>query len=273
MSATSLMRLKNPRISVPKLVTNIKIDLNKDVSAETVRCSIRKMGFHGRVARKKPFISEKNRKIRIEFAKKYKNKYFEYWKNILFTDESRYNVFGSDGRQMVWRKPNTELKKENLQPTVKFGGGSVMVWGCFSAAGVGNLHFIEGKMDKMVYISLLKQNLPESTARLGIKDSFVFYQDNDPKHKAYDTRQWLLYNCPRVIETPAQSPDINPIENLWQELENRIRKHKISSKKDLKARLLTEWNNIEPKFTEKLVRSMPKRLEEVIRSKGYPTKY
>lgn len=82
----------------------------------------------------------------------------------------------------VWRKPNTEFNYKNTKATVKHGGGSVMVWGCMSSAGVGNLHFIEGKMDKFVYLNILKQNVKQSAVKLGIADSFAFYQDNDPKH-------------------------------------------------------------------------------------------
>lgn len=92
---------QNPKISAPKIASKVKIDLNKDVSAETILRSIRNQGYNGRVARKKPLISEKNRKLRLEFAKNLKNSTFEYWQNVLFTDESKYNVFGSDGRQMV----------------------------------------------------------------------------------------------------------------------------------------------------------------------------
>lgn len=90
-----------------------------------------------------------------------------------------------------------------------------MVWGCFAANGVGALVFIEENMTADTYISILKQNLRQSAEKLGISNEFKFYQDNDPKHKAWKTRLWLLYNCPNILETPPQSPDLNPIENLW----------------------------------------------------------
>ena len=73
-------------------------------------------------------------------------------------------------------------------------------------------------------------------------ESFHFYQNNDPKHTelAEVVKEWLLYNCPRVVKTPSQSPDLNIIENLWHKLEIEIRKHKISNKNDLKRVLLEE---------------------------------
>lgn len=264
---------EDPKISAPLLAAEMAAEGGRSVHPETIRRVIREKGYNGRVARKKPFISEINKKKRAKFAKEHSQKDFSYWKNVIFVDESKYNIFGSDGRVMVWRKPNEELNKENLRPTVKHGGGSVMVWGCMSAAGVGNLVFIEGNMDKTLYLNILKDNLKQSAEKLGIGNTFQFYQDNDPKHKSYLVREWLLYNCPKVIETPPQSPDLNPIENLWNELDIRIRKHPIKNKAQLKEKLLEEWRNIQEDATANLVKSMPKRLASVIKQKGYPTKY
>lgn len=148
-----------------------------------------------------------------------------------------------------------------------------MLWGCMSAAGCGNLHFIEGTMDKKMYLDILKQNLAASTEKLGISDSFAFYQDNDPKHSAIIVQNWLLSNCPKVFKTPAQSPDINVIEHVWGELKRRLRKRKITKKEELKMAIIEEWQNIEPSFCKKLVESVPRRLEAIINSKGYSTKY
>lgn len=264
---------KNPKISAPALKTEINQHLGKDVSAQTIRRAIHENGYNGRVARKKPFVSDVNRKKRLNFAKEYIGMDKSYWNDVLFSDESKFNLFGSDGRVTVWRKPNQELQKQNLRPTVKHGGGSVMVWGCFSAAGVGELVFIDGIMDQNVYLNLLKQNLKKSAEKLGIGSSFKFYQDNDPKHTAFKVREWLLYNCPKVLKTPPQSPDINPIENLWHYLELQIRKTTISNKNQLKQVLLEEWKKISVKQTQSLVESMGRRLQAVKISKGLPTKY
>jgi hypothetical protein len=190
----------------------------------------------------------------------------------IWTDESKYNVFGSDGSVKVWRQANTELEPRNLIPTVKHGGGSVMVWGCMSASGVGNLHIIEGIMDHRMYIDILKQNLHASAQKMGLGNDFIFQQDNDPKHTARNTKLWLMYNTPKRLETPPQSPDLNPIEHLWHRLETDIRKRHISNRKDLIKALQEEWEKIPPSCAT-LVASMPKRIQAVIHAKGYPTKY
>ncbi|GFW98994.1 transposable element Tcb1 transposase [Trichonephila clavipes] len=100
--------------------------MGRSVSAETVRNVIRHAGYSSRVARKKPFISLQNQKKRLEFAKTQQLKTDNFWKKVIFSDENKFNIFGSDGRHTVWRKPNTAFDPKNLRPTVKHGGGSVM---------------------------------------------------------------------------------------------------------------------------------------------------
>ncbi|CAK9820145.1 Transposable element Tc1 transposase [Anthophora quadrimaculata] len=264
---------KNPRISAPKLVTMCNNMFNKTVSAETCRRILRSENFHGRAARKKPFINKINRAKRLAFAKEYVNKSNSFWQKVIFSDESRFNIFGCDGTGKVWRKPNKELELKNLRPTVKHGGGSVMVWGCMAASGVGNLVFIDGLMDKYKYKSILEQNLQESAVKLGMQGNYYFQHDNDPKHTAQIVREWILYHIPDFLSTPPQSPDVNRIENLWAEIEKRLRKHEISNKQILKEKILEVWNRIEQSTTEKLIKSMQNRLIEIIKHNGGPTKY
>lgn len=263
----------NPFLSAPKLAAIAESELGKTVCPQTIRNMLHRAKLNGRRVRVKPLISNRNKKVRLEFAKTHRSKDFSFWKQVMFTDESKFNIFGSDGKPYVWRKSNEELLSRNMKPNVKHGGGCVMVWGSFSASGPGTLHFIDGIMDWKVYLDILKRNVPLSSEKLGLGQDWYFYQDNDPKHKAYNVRSWLLYNTPHVLETPAQSPDINPIENLWSYLDTKVRQHSISNKEDLKRVIREEWEKIEPSYCETLVKSMPNRLENVIKNKGMHTKY
>ncbi len=148
-----------------------------------------------------------------------------------------------------------------------------MVWGCMAAAGAGNLVFIDGTINKFKYVDILKDNLIPSKEKLGLVTPWIFQQDNDPKHTSYIACEWLLYNVPQQLHSPPQSPDLNPIEHLWDILERKIRKHKISKKHDLKKALLHEWGHLAAEETKCLVESMPRRLAAVIKHKGGPTKY
>lgn len=263
----------NPKISAQTLACDIAKTSGKTVCAETVRKVIRSAGYNGRVPRKKPFLSERNILKRSDYAKKYVNKPIDFWKNVIFSDESKFNLFSSDGRRTVWRKPNSALEIKNIIPTIKHGGGSVLVWGCMSYSGVGNLHFIEDIMDAKMYLKILQNNLVDSAKKMNIENNFIFQQDNDPKHSARIVREWLLYNVRHTLPHPPQSPDLNPIENLWHILDLNIRKYHIKNKNDLKKHLKEEWEKISPEVTSKLALSMPKRLQEVINVKGLHTKY
>ncbi|GBL94260.1 Transposable element Tc1 transposase [Araneus ventricosus] len=119
----------NPRTGTVKLTLKCKCRFRKSVNPETVRNVLRKQKYHGRVPQRKPYISKANRKARLAFAKMCLKQPTEFWENVIFVDESKYNIFGSDGKQKVWLTSNTALHIKNLWPTVKYGGGNQLVWG------------------------------------------------------------------------------------------------------------------------------------------------
>jgi hypothetical protein len=87
------------------------------------------------------------------------------------------------------KKKKKELDPKNVIPTVKHGGGHAIVWGCMGYAGVGELATVEGIMNAKGYVNMLRGNLKKSVRKLGIQDSYLFQQDNDPKHTARITRE------------------------------------------------------------------------------------
>lgn len=96
------------------------------------------------------------------------------------------------------RKPNIEFDANITRDTVKNGGGSVMVWGSMSSAGVGNLFYINEKMGRFVYSKILKTNVIKSAEKLDIKDNFAFCQDNDPKHTSQ-----VCKLCRKILKSPS----------------------------------------------------------------------
>lgn len=261
------------RKSASAVKSEIEKELSVSLHANTVRNRLHEIGFYGRVARKKPLVNKVNREKRVTYAKTMMKMPFDYWKQVLWSDESKFNMFRSDGKTMVWRTTTEEFDPKCTVPTVKHGGGSVMIWGCFARNGVGFLCFIDGIMDRFRYREILQENLIRSAKKLGLEKKFVFQHDNDPKHTAGVVKDWLKENKIETLKWPAFSPDLNPIEHLWEELERRMKKNHPSNREELKEMLLKEWNSIGVDVTEKLVDSVPNRLYECVRVRGYPTRY
>jgi transposase len=242
-----------------------------NVSAQTVRNMFKKKGLKSSVKKKKPFLNIKHRRQRLEFARKYQHWTIDDWKRVIFSDETKVCRLGSDGRKWCWKIPGSALQSNLVNPTVKFGGGSIMVWGCMPAKGVGFLAKIDTIMDSNIYCKILEEDLM-STLRYYHLDpqEIVFQHDNDPKHRAKKTQEWLKDNNIEVLDWPAQSPDLNPIENLWSYFKHRLSDKDSSptSMHDLWLRMEEEWNLIDANFCAKLIESMPGRIAEVIKAKG-----
>jgi hypothetical protein len=118
---------------------------------------------------------------------------------------------------MCGGKKGTAHQHQNLIPTVKYGGGSIMVWSSFAASGPGQLAIIDGKMNSQVYQDILQENVRLPVRHLKLNRSWVMQQDNDPKYRSKSTTEWLQQKKIPLLEWPSQSPD-NPIEMLWHDL-------------------------------------------------------
>ncbi len=241
------------------------------ISRDTIRRTLQRNGMHGCRPRKKPLLKPRHKKARLEFARAHADKDQDYWDSILWSDETKINVFGTDGFKTVWRRKGEEYKEKCMVPTVKHGGGSVLMWSCMSAAGVGELHFIDGIMNSQMYCSILKEKMLPSLRALGRRA--LFQHDNDPKHTSKATVGFLKKNRVKVIQWPSMSPDLNPIEHLWGILKRQVEHHSPSSIQSLKEVILEKWKKIDLAKCRQLVHSMPRRLGAVIKNHGGHTKY
>ncbi len=195
---------KNPKITVAELQRCIR-EMGESCRKSTITAALHQSGLYGRVARRKPLLSARHMKARMEFAKKHLKDSKMVTNKILWSDETKIELFGLNSKRYVWRKPGTAHHLSNTVPTVKHGGGSIMLWGCFSAAGTGRLVAIEGKMNAAKYRDILDENLLQSAQDLRLGRRFTFQQDNDPKHTAKITKEWLHNNSVTVLEWPRAS--------------------------------------------------------------------
>ena len=198
------------------------------------------------------------------------------WKQVIWSDETKINRLGSDGRKWVWKKPGEGLSDRLVEGTLKFGGGSLMMWGCMTWNGPGYATKIDGRMDGNLYLSILEEELQESIRYYSLNPSeTIFQQDNDPKHTCKKVRAWLEKQVFKTMKWPAQSADLNPIEHLWHHLKKRLGEHENPPNGILQLweRVQEEWNKISASTCQNLIESMPRRVEAVIKAKGGYTKY
>ncbi|GFU50992.1 transposable element Tcb1 transposase [Trichonephila clavipes] len=165
------------------------------------------------------------------------------------------------------------MQAKNLRPTFKYGGGSQIVWSCMANSGVWNLHFIDDIRNTYAYLDILKRNLKQSASKLGISGHFKLYQDNVLKHTADICVLCVLYYCPSVIKIPAQIPDLNTIEHVWDYLQLKLYEYQISNKQDFRKYVVKEWTKIDRSFLKKLIQSMPNKLRGILKSKDSPDQF
>jgi transposase len=128
-------------------------------------------------------------------------------------------------------------------------------------------------MDKHVFLDILETVAKPSCEELFPDDDYMFQQDNDPKHTAKIVKRWILKNLNTIDWWPAQSPDLNPIENLWSILDSRLRARTCNTEVELFQILQEGWRELGADLLTKLVESMPRRIEAVLQARGGPTKY
>ncbi len=126
---------ENWHASSLQLSKEVESQTGVTISRDTIRITLQRNGMHGYRPRKKPLLKPRHKKARLEFARAHVDKDEDYWDSILWSDETKINVFGTDGFKTVWRRKGEEYKEKCMVPTVKHGGGSVLMWGCMSAAG------------------------------------------------------------------------------------------------------------------------------------------
>jgi len=149
-----------------------------------------------------------------------------------------------------------------------------MVWGAMSALGVGYFVHIDETMTAIVYRDILDANLLQTADFLMHgKDSRIFQQDNDPKHTSGVVRKWLADNAVTTMEWPPQSPDLNPIENLWDVLDKKRSGADAQNASKLFEILTDAWASISPEECQKLVNSVPRRCQAVIDAHDGPIDY
>lgn len=254
----------------------IKNNFNISVSSETVRNILKKHGLKCHKKKTKCSLNNTHIKKRLKFATLHKNYTFFYWNKIIFSDESKFNMHGSDGASKVWCNMSEIYKQNNIKSIKKFGGGNIMVWGCITSKGVGKLIKITNSMNSKEYCKVLYDGLIATYEMYNLSFSnHVFMQDNAACHVSRETKSWLNTNNIQCLEWPPCSPDLNPIEHVWDYLEKKLRARftTFTDHNEMYQIIEEEWYKIDSEYIKKLYFSMCSRIKQVIISKGDNTKY
>ena len=269
---------KNPFTTVGQ-IKNALQEVGVCVSKSTIKRRLHQSEYRGFTKKCKPLVSLKNRKTRLEFAKQHLKKPLQFWNNILWTDETKINLYQNDGKRRVWRSKGTAHDPKHTTSSVKHGGGSVMASACMAANGTGSLVFIDGvtadkssRMNSEVFRAILSAHFQPNASEL-IGRCFTVQMDNDAKHTAKATKAFFKAKKWNVMQWPSQSPDLNPNEHAFHLLKTKLKGKCSKNKQELKTVAVEAWQSITSDETQRLVMSMRSRLQAVIDCKGFATKY
>ncbi len=270
--------LKEPRMTLKALASPSKS--GQQLNHHTVAKVLKRYEKAKRRPRKKPYLNLLHKKkrrahCRDELATRRNPR------RVCWSDEVTFHI-GEDGSTFYIIRGagrDEEYKEQNLRPSFKSGRESVGVWACFCGDEIGPIYILPKKenMNSKRYHWVLQHHFIPFYNRMREKygDEVCMQQDNASWHTAKLITRYLESKGITMMSHPPQSPDLNPIENVWKRLKDRLgkRKHRLRNRPDFTEALLEEWEEMDKNFLLKLCDSMPRRYKACLKNKGGATKY
>lgn len=276
-------REKRHLISIAKRERRVSLgiltrSITTKVCMKTARKVLANAGLRRRRAKRKPYISPLQKLKRFLWCKERRNWTLDDWRRVIWTDESRFEVGFVGGTVWVWRDVDEKDLPSCLLPTFKSGRSSVMIWGSIAYGKKGPMVILPGESMngpnycKWVVRPVLGPFYKELEKEIG---ETIVMEDGAPSHRAKYTQAVKKRLKIQTMPWPPQSPDLNPIENLWRIMKARINKRQppVSTKAHLTKALQEEWDLFTPADFDGLIASMMKRVKECIKNRGGSTHY
>lgn len=215
------------------------------------------MGFKIFAPKKIPMLTKRHKSARMDWCKANKN---TDWSTVCFTDESYFLLHRNKNRKWAKKRP--------LQPTAAHSP-AFMVWGGISLNGLTTLFVDRGSINAERYTEILHENLVESMKEIYGND-WVLQQDNARPHTAKFTKSWMSANGITIMDWPACSPDLNPIEHVWAIMKNRLEVLDTKDTESFKVAINKVWTDLweNKDMISNLINSMPGRIEKCLKAKG-----
>jgi len=247
----------NSAISTRQLATKIQATHNINISHVAVWEHMKKKGYQSSLPIGTPMLTDRHIAMRIAWAQVHLQ---DNWTRTVFTDETAFDLFRNKVKR--WHKsgyrPIRRLPKSRQK---------VMAWGGISERGKTSLFCFTNIMDGPFYVSILENQLLPAAKEMFGRD-WRLQQDNDPKHTSRVAKAFITDNRVNVIEWPSNSPDLNPIENMWHLVKNNVEKRMPKDTNELTQFMIEEWEAIPQAVVNNLIGSMKHRCELVLAQNG-----
>jgi transposase len=230
-------------------------NIGVEVSYRTIGRHLSSVGYVKRIPKATPMLTEAHKLKRVEWARKHIN---DRWNKTMFTDETAFQLFRNTVER--WYKGERPVRRMPKDRT------KIMAWGGFCVKGKTSLFCFRQIMNAEFYVEILRTHVPEMSQMLSGR--WRFQQDNDPKHTSRLAKAFLQENFPIVLDWPSNSPDLNPIENLWSIVKSKVEKRMPKNLDDLENFMVEEWQNIPDSVLINLSNSMKRRCELIIEKNG-----
>ena len=225
------------------------------VTTRTIQGTLKNQGYVKLVPKKIPLLTRAMKANRVKWCKEHLN---DKWDTTIFSDETIFQFYRTKGKQ--WTKRGKPRKPAPSH------GPQVTVWGGISARGKTSLAIVDGTVDARKYCEILEEHLLDFATNF--PNGWRFQQDNAPPHRAKITQEWLKEKNINVLEWPANSPDLNPIENFWWSIKNAVEGEEPGKEpqnlEKWKKTIVKTWNSLGIRFAH----SMRKRLQMCIDADG-----
>ncbi len=265
---------KNRRLPSHQLAKQWNLSSGLTASPSLVRKRLVSAKMEWKAAVRKPRLSRNQKLPRKKWCSHLNKWNFDTWKRVIFSDEMNIEVDSRKNKVYLRRMPHEKYNDDCILKRTKQGSGSIGIWACMGYNGVGCFKIFEGRLNRWRYIDILEDCLlPSIDLLLESDQQPIFQQDGAPCHTAGECFDWFKDFNIIPLQWPANSPDLNPIENLWSWLDMQISKHEPRNEEQLIEIVTNQLNNVPIDICKNLFKSMPNRIKECIKNNGGITSY